>query len=175
MGRVNKQTKEAQLQQIFRMLLENKTYETIASELNISLRTVCNYAVELDKRYGEIQSKKTDNTLFTEIQLFKNRMLTLYKGLEDVVTSPDRAVSGTEKARCAEIAANIAIDVIKAESQGIKAIKELALYGNNKGNSRLVQSIQSKYGVQSELRDSNNNDVESTTTDTEPYDNNRKF
>jgi hypothetical protein len=35
--------------------------------------------------------------------------------------------SGTEKAKCAEIAANIAIDVLKMESEGIKAVKELAV------------------------------------------------
>ena len=37
---IKKQKYEAQLQQIFRMLLENKTQEEIAKELNISTRTV---------------------------------------------------------------------------------------------------------------------------------------
>ena len=37
---IAKQLYEAQLQQIFRMLLENKTNEQIASELKISVRTV---------------------------------------------------------------------------------------------------------------------------------------
>ena len=36
---IEKQLYEAQLQQIFRMLLENKTNEQIASELKISVRT----------------------------------------------------------------------------------------------------------------------------------------
>jgi hypothetical protein len=38
-------------------------------------------------------------------------MLTLYQGLESIVKS--FAASGTEKAKCAEVAANIAIDVLK--------------------------------------------------------------
>jgi hypothetical protein len=57
-----------------------------------------------------------------EAQLFKNRMLTLYKALETQVVSDK--TSGTDKAKCAEIAASIAIDVLKMESEGIKAVKE---------------------------------------------------
>ena len=52
-------------------------------------------------------------------------MLTLYKALETQVISQN--TSGVEKAKCAEIAANIAIDVLKMESEGIhKVVKELA-------------------------------------------------
>ena len=48
-------------------------------------------------------------------------MLTLYKALENQVSSSDET-SGTGKAKCAEVAANIAIDVLKMESEGIKAV-----------------------------------------------------
>ena len=76
----------------------------------------------LETRLMEYQCKKTDNTIFIGSQLLKNRMLTLYKALEKQVTS-DKA-SGTEKAKCAEIATNIAIDVLKRESECIKAVKQ---------------------------------------------------
>ena len=52
-------------------------------------------------------------------------MLTLYKALENQVIS-DNKISGIEKAKWAEIPANIAIDVLKMESEGIKSVKELA-------------------------------------------------
>jgi IS30 family transposase len=120
---ISKQLYEAQLQQIFRLLLENKTQEEIARELNISTRTVARYYQRIEKRYGKMQRQKTDNTLFTEAQLFKHRMLNLYKALENSVLSEN--TSGIEKAKCAEIAANIAIDVLRMESEGIKAVKEL--------------------------------------------------
>ena len=71
-----------------------------------------------------MQRQNTNNTLFFESQLFKNRLLTLYKELETQVISDK--TSGSEKTKCAEIAANIAIDVLKMESEGIKAVKELA-------------------------------------------------
>ena len=122
---ISKQQFEAQLQQIFRLLLENKTQEEIAHELNISTRTVARYSSRIDSRYGEVQRQKTDDTLFLECHLFKNRMLKLYKGLETHVLSDK--TSGVEKARCAEIAASIALDVLKMESEGLRAVKQLCL------------------------------------------------
>ncbi len=84
---ISKQQYEAQLQHIFRLLLENKSQKEIARELHISTRTVARYSQRIEKRYGQMQRQKTDNTLFTEAQLFKHRMLNLYKGLEGQVIS----------------------------------------------------------------------------------------
>ena len=50
---ISKQLYEAQLQQIFRLLLENKTQEEIAHELNISTRTVAKYYQRIEKRYSQ--------------------------------------------------------------------------------------------------------------------------
>ncbi len=71
-------------------------------------------------------------------------MLTLYKALENQVSSSDET-SGTDKAKCAEIAANICIDVLKMESEGIKAVRELVaknIQGKNVLNN--LRSRQSK-------------------------------
>ncbi len=110
------------MHQIFRLLLENKSQEEIARELHISTRTVARYSQRIEKKYGQMQRQKTDHTLFLEYNLLKNRLLTLYKTLENQVISDK--TSGTEKAKCAEVAANIAIDVLKMESEGIKAVKD---------------------------------------------------
>ena len=165
---ISKQQFEAQLQQIFRLLLEKKTQEEIAHELNISTRTVARYTQRIDKRYGDFQRNKTDNTLFMECQLFKNRMLKLYKGLEDVVTSTDKSITGAERAKCAEVAANIAIDVIKCESEGIRAVKELI--SAEKKNTHLNNNLRSKYS-------SNNKENDAYCDDRaqEENDPNRKF
>jgi hypothetical protein len=130
---INKQQYEAQLQQIFRMLLENKTQEEIAHALNISTRTVARYSQRIDSRYGEIQRQKTDDTLFLECHLFKNRMLTLYKGLENSVLSDK--TSGTEKARCAEVAADIANSILRLESEGLKIVREMQSNGTYYNNT----------------------------------------
>ena len=136
---IEKQLYERQLELIFRMLLENKTNEQIASELKISIRSVQNYKRRLEQRYMTDQRQKTDDTVFLECNLLKNRLLTLYRALETQVTSQN--TSGTEKAKCAEVAANIAIDVLKMESEGIKAIKEIisnGTYNNNNVKGRKV-------------------------------------
>ena len=148
---------EIYLQQIFKMLLESKTEETIAKELEVSTRTVQRYKVILDQRYGAIWKQNTNDTLFLECNLFKNRMLTLYKALETQVTSDE--TSGTDKAKCAEIAANIAIDVLKMESEGVKTVKEL-----------VAKNVQGK-NILDNLRNQSKNDEYSK----EEYNPNRKF
>ena len=135
---INKQQYEAHLRQIFKMLLENKTQDEIARELNIGVRTVSRYAQRIEQRYGEMQRKKTDNTLFLEAQLFKNRMLYLYKILEKKADDPK--VNGNECAKCCEVAANIAIDVLKIESEGIKVVKD-ALIAEKEATRRSSTSV----------------------------------
>ncbi|HZB17227.1 MAG TPA: sigma-70 region 4 domain-containing protein [Nitrososphaeraceae archaeon] len=130
---INKHQLEVQLQQIFRMMLENKTQEEIAHELNINVRTVQRYYQRIDKRYGDFQREKTNDTLFLECTLFKNRMLTLYKGLENSVLSDK--TSGTEKARCAEVAADIATNILKMESEGLKIVREMLSNGTYYNNT----------------------------------------
>jgi hypothetical protein len=124
--------------------LENKTNEQIASELKISIRSVQNYKRRLEQRYMAYQRQKTDDTVFLECNLLKNRLLILYKALETQVISGQ--TSGTEKAKCAEVAANIAIDVLKMESEGIKAVKELVAKNVQGKNvlDHLYRSHQSK-------------------------------
>ena len=68
-------------------------------------------------------------------------MLTLYKSLENSVLSDK--ISGTDKAKCAYIAANIAIDVLKMESEGIKAVKELA--AKNVQGKNILDNIQDNH------------------------------
>jgi hypothetical protein len=119
---ISKQQYEAQLQQIFRLLLENNSQEEIARELNISTRSVARYYQRIENRYGEMQRQKTYDTIFLESQLFKNRMLQLYNILEKKAQDPK--INGNECAKCCEVASNIAIDVLKMESEGIKVVKQ---------------------------------------------------
>jgi ABC-type microcin C transport system duplicated ATPase subunit YejF len=154
---ISKQQFEAQLQQIFRLLLENKTQEEIAHELNISTRTVARYSQRIDQRYGQVQRQKNDDTLFLECHLFKNRMLNLYKALENKVF--DEKTSGIEKAKCAEVAANIAIDVLKMESEGIRAVKELGSAANTTASLGVVNKNNTNLN-NNNLRNNENDDYD---------------
>jgi hypothetical protein len=121
MAQITRQQYEAQLQHIFRQLLDGKTDEQIAKDLNISARSVQRYRRRLESRYGAFQAAKTDSTLFLECNLFKNRLLKMYRILEQKALDPK--TSGSEVARCCEVAFSIAIDVLRLESEGIKAVK----------------------------------------------------
>jgi hypothetical protein len=169
---IAKQLYEAQLTQIFRMLLENKTNEQIASELKISIRSVQNYKRRLEQRYGDYQLQKTNDTLFFEGQLYKNRMLTLYNALENQVTSDK--TSGAEKARCAEVAAELILSVLKIEAEGIKVIQDIILNNNstNRGQRVLnnLRSDSSNHLSTIENRYDNND-----KSDIKEYNSNRKF
>ena len=131
---ISKQQYEAQLQQIFRLLLENKSQEEIARELNISTRSVARYSQRIENRYGEIQRQKTYDTIFVESQLFKNRLLHLYQILERKAEDPK--INGNECAKCCEVAANIAIDVLKMESEGIHKVVKDALISEKEATRR---------------------------------------
>jgi hypothetical protein len=173
---ISKQQYEAQLQQIFRLLLENKTQEEIAHELNISTRTVARYSQRIDKRYGEVQRQKNDDTLFLECHLFKNRMLKLYKALENKVL--DDKTSGTETAKCCEVAANIAVDVLKLESEGIRAVKELGLAASANASSAVGVTAKksNNFNLNNNLRNSNtDNDSSNDESYNKECDPNRKF
>ena len=55
-------------------------------------------------------------------------MLKLYRALEDIVTS-DAKMSVTDKVKCAEVASNIATNIVRLESEGIRFTKQLGLAG----------------------------------------------
>jgi len=93
-------------------------------------------------------------------------MLKIYKVLEDQITSDK--TTPAEKVKCAEMAANIAIDVLKMESEGIKAVKELVaknVQGKNILDNLHHQSRQSK----------NRCDNDESDNIQPEYDPNRKF
>lgn len=106
------------MQLIFRMLLENKINEQIASELKITVRSVQNYKRRIEQRYMAYQRRKTDSTIFLEINLLKNRLLKLYKYLENKVV--DAETNCSDIAKCADVAAGIATSITKLESKELE-------------------------------------------------------
>ena len=117
---------EYELAEIYKRLCNGETDLQIMNALCLQERNYYKYKKRLETLLMEYQRKKTYDTIFLESQLFKNRMLKLYKALENRVTSLDNT-SGVEKAKCAEIAANIALDVLKMESEGIKVVKDVLI------------------------------------------------
>jgi hypothetical protein len=69
-----------------------------------------------------MQRQKTDDTMFLECNLLKNRLLTLYQILENKAS--DLKTNGNECAKCCECTHR---KKLKMESEGIRAVKELGL------------------------------------------------
>jgi hypothetical protein len=86
--------------------------------------------------------------------------------------------SGIDKARCAEIAVNIAIDVLKMESEGIKAVKELINVEKKKNTSPpFNNNLKRHYSNNNDNNKENDDgyDYDPTTQQQEEYNPNRKF
>jgi hypothetical protein len=147
--RRTKQKMEYELDEIFRRLCIGESDFQIMTTLNLQERNYYKYKKRLEARLMEYQIRKTDNTLFLECHLFKNRMLKLYKALETKML--DSKTSGVEIARCADVAASIAHNVLKLESEGIRAVKELGL------SAEKAAAAVAKKNTFKNLRNSNNN------------------
>ena len=175
--RRTKQKIEYELAEIYKRLCNGESDLQIMTTLCLQERNYYKYKKRLEARIMEYQRKKTDNAIFMESQLFKNRMLTLYKALENQVTS--NKTPGTDKAKCAEIASEIALDILRLEAESVKAIHDIGIghNGNNviKGQHYLENLRSKKSNVNN--NNNNNNDYESTTNSDseEECDPNRKF
>ena len=106
----------------------------------------------------EYQRKKTNDTIFMESQFFKNRMLTLYKELENQVLS-DKNFSELIKQSVLEIASEIALDILRLEAESVKAIRDIGI-GHNGNN--VIKGQHYLENLQSKKSNVNNNDYEST-------------
>ena len=96
--RRTKQKMEYELSEIYRRLCNGETDLQIMTTLCLQERNYYKYKKKLEARIMEYQRNKTVDTIFMESRLFKNRMLTLYKALENQVTSSADKTSGTDKA-----------------------------------------------------------------------------
>ena len=105
--RRTKQKIEYELAEIYKRLCDGESDFQIMTTLCLQERNYYKYKKRLEERLMEYQRKKTDNTIFMESQLFKNRMLTLYKELENSVLSDK--TSGTDKAKCATVASEYSL------------------------------------------------------------------
>lgn len=96
-------------------------------------------------------------------------MLTLYNALENQVIS--EKTSGIEKAKCAEVATNIAIEILKLESEGIRAVREgLVAVAAEKKNA-----LKGKNNVLDNLNNRQSKNRYDDDKSINEYDPNRKF
>ena len=182
MAQITKRQYEAQLQHIFHLLLDGKTDEEIAKDLNISVRSVQRYKRRLESRYGAFQAAKTDSTLFLECNLFKNRLLKMYRILEQKALDPK--TSGSETAKCCEVAASLATNILRLEGECLKAVKNglvsiasSTTTAATTANKNAIKDLKNaeNYDRQSNSRHHNYNQQHLEENQEEEKNNNRKF
>ena len=115
-------------------ICQGHTDKEIIEELGIKERTFYYYKEKLYQQSAEIQAKKTEQILVFESQILKDRLTDMYRQLQQ------RARAENTKARdLAEIttaAYNIAINIFKLESEGLRALS-----GINKLTNKAAQQI----------------------------------
>jgi hypothetical protein len=109
------------------------TDKEIMEELGIKERTFYYYKQKIYQQSAKIQAEKTsaEEVLAFEVQILKDRLTRLYRHLEQ------RASAETTKARdvavLATVAQDIAIKILKLESESLKALsgKNNKIYSKN--------------------------------------------
>ena len=115
-------------------ICQGYTDKEIIEEIGVKERTFYYYKEKLYQQSAEIQAKKTEQILVFESQILKDRLTDMYRQLQQ------RARAENTKARdLAEIttaAYNIAINIFKLESEGLRALS-----GINKLTNKAAQQI----------------------------------
>ena len=122
------------LMEIEHRICQGHTDKEVIEEIGIKERTFYYYKEKLYQQSAEIQAKKTEQILVFESQILKDRLTDMYRQLQQ------RARAENTKARdLAEIttaAYNIAINIFKLESEGLRALS-----GINKLTNKAAQQI----------------------------------
>lgn len=104
-------------------------------DLGIKERTFYYYKEKLYQQSAEIQAnKKTEQILAFEMQILKDRLTRLYRQLEQRASSTNTKAS--DLVEITTVACNIATDIFKLESEGLRALSSI-----NKLTNKAAQQI----------------------------------
>jgi orotate phosphoribosyltransferase-like protein len=109
------------LEELARLIAKGLSDKDIMQELNLKRRTYYYRKAQVSKIYGNIAEKKTEETLEAEAHILKDRFLHLYRMLyENIATANNRNTRLKDIATAAQVAADIAIQVLRLEVEGFR-------------------------------------------------------
>lgn len=111
----------AQLEAIAKRLSDGYTDHEIMHDLKIKRATFYNYKAKLFKQYGDVASKKSEQSLEFEAEVLKDRYIRLYRQLELRIAKHPEGEDLGEVALATEIAAITATNIFKLETEGLRA------------------------------------------------------
>jgi hypothetical protein len=138
--RKTRQQIENELVEIQHRICQGHTDKEIMEELNIKERTFYYYKHKLYQMSAAIQAKKREEVMAFEMQILKDRFTRLYRHLELKAASPNTKAG--EVAKIAEIAQDIAINILKLEGEGLRVLS---------GSSNSMNGIVNKIAQQEEV------------------------
>jgi hypothetical protein len=111
------------LEELAKKLAAGYTDKQIMQELNYKERTFYNHKAKVSRIYGNIGERKTEEALEAEAHILKDRFLHLYRALYENIADAtnNRNTRLRDKAYAAQVAAEIAIQLLKLEVEGFRS------------------------------------------------------
>jgi hypothetical protein len=132
--RRTRQQVELQLEQIqSRISTGSSTDKEIMQELGLKRANFYKYKAKIYKRSAAIQSEKSEESLAFYQQILNDRLTRIYRVLSEKLE--DKKTRGRDAARCALAAQEVAINILRLESEGLRASWEA---------NRLAKKVQGK-------------------------------
>jgi short subunit dehydrogenase-like uncharacterized protein len=115
----------AQIETVANRLSQGYTDSEIMRDLKLKRATYFNYKSRVFAIFGDLASRKTEQSLETELELLKDRYIRLYRNLETRIY--DKGEELEDVAYATDIAANIATNILRLEAEGLKARQQRSL------------------------------------------------
>jgi hypothetical protein len=126
--RSNKSHIEWKMREMYHRLVRGEKDTNIMHSLLLSERNYYKYKKKLASRLEELQKSRTDDEIWLEVQILRDRMSNLYSVLSERVNDPRTKTS--DLSALASTAESIAINLFKLESASFTAIKQSNILEN---------------------------------------------
>jgi ACT domain-containing protein len=132
--RRTRQQVELELEQIQNKISSGSTDKEIMQELGLKRANFYKYKAKIYKRSEAIQSKNSDKSLAFHQEILNDRLTRIYRALEERLA--DKNTKSRDVVKCASLAKDIAINIVRLKGEGLKASTEA---------NRLARKVQQKH------------------------------
>jgi hypothetical protein len=133
----NRALVDQELYKMFELIALGRTDREMIQELKMKNSTFYWYKRKLYKRYGRIARQKTEDSIFLQQEVLAERLIRTYRNLEIKAREDRNNMTGTDLANLASIQQEIAINILKLETEGLRA--------TNKQINQIVQEKANRY------------------------------
>jgi ACT domain-containing protein len=132
MTKVSIKEAEDNIQKVAAKLTAGASDKEIMQELGLKRANFYKYKAKIYKRSEAVQSKKSEKSLAFYQEILNGRLTRIFRVLEEKVA--DKNTKARDVVRCALLAQDVAINIVRLEAEGLKASRE----------DRLARKVQEK-------------------------------